>query len=190
MLQILCSRYSEAYSGWFIPQITKFVAENLVLGIYGTVKFYDQMDTDKYVNFPLMTVMMMILVFTFYPKNATVYETTKGEQKQALRRGLRQLPKRAMISILKAPEDLMGEEATAIRMQEYVNGGPQRSCSTKRMVSGRSGYGALKETKCIARSCPTVGIPFGSLYKIKRSTVLNLFNFIACNTISTLLTYP
>ena len=190
MLQILSSRYSETYSGWFIPQITKFATENLILGIYGTVKFYDQLDPDKYMNFPLMVVMMCIFVFTFYPKNATVFETTKREKKEALKRGL----KRIAGSIWKRPEAkipekvMTAEEATAILMKEF-NNGSRRGRSNEEMYT-LPGIAALKDMKCIARSCPVMGVPFGSLYKIKRSTVCNLFEFIAGNTISTLLTYP
>ena len=44
--------------------------------------------------------------------------------------------------------------------------------------------------KCVARSCPALGVPFGSFYFIKRSTVLTLFDFTACNAVSALITYP
>ena len=191
MLQILCSRYSETYSGWFIPQMTKFACENLILGIYGTVKFYDQLDTDKYMNFPLMVTMMIIFVFTFYPKNATVFETTKGEKKQALRRGLRRLAN----SVWRCPKAelaermAVGRDSSAILMKE-LGVISQWQKYPDEVLHQAAGLVALKDMKCISRSCPIIGIPFGSLYKIKRSTVLNLFSFIAGNTISTLLTYP
>ena len=200
MLQILCNRYGEAHSGVFIPVITRFACENLILGIYGTVKFYDQLDTDKYMNFPLMVVMMIIFVFSFYPKYATVYETTRGEKKQALKLGMKHMAGsmwKRRPPAKKIPTEkviVTAEEATGILMNELGKG--LRRQQQRRRSSGQDvlhtlpGLDALKEMKCIARSCPAVAIPFGSLYKIKQSTVLNLFDFIACNTISTLLTYP
>ena len=194
MVQILCSRYAETYSGCFIPQITKFATENLILGIYGTVKFYGHMDTEKYMNFPLMVVMMVIFVLTFYPKKASVYETSKGEQRQALKLGL----KRFAGKVWKLP----GGRAAKTSKRKVMDVDDTTNMMMKDLSKGRMearfeepsfslpGFGELHEMKCIARSCPTVGIPFGSLYQIKQSTVLNLFNFMACNTISTLLTYP
>ena len=39
MLQILSSRYDESYGTIFIPQLTNFNTANVILGIYGLVKF-------------------------------------------------------------------------------------------------------------------------------------------------------
>ena len=144
-------------------------------------------------NFPLMTAMMSILLFTYYPKNATVYGTAKGEKKQALKRGLKgfadSIWKRPRV---KAPENSeTAEQLAAIFMKELSSDKRQRwDEHPEHGMHSKSRQAALKEIKCISRSCPAIGIPFGSLYMIKRSTVLNLFNFIACNTISMLLTYP
>ena len=190
ILQILCSRNSESYSGCFIPHITIFVCENLILGIYGTVKFYDQLDAEKYMNFPLMTSMMIILLFSLYPKNASVFETAKYETKETLKRGLKGFPGsvRKLASAVEIIET--AEEPRSSMMKEISRNKHQLQEQSDPVFHTRPGLAALKEIKCIARSCPAIGIPFGSLYMTKRSTVLNLFNFIACNTISTLITYP
>ena len=196
MIQILTNRYSETYSGCFIPQITKFATENLILGIYGTVTFYDQIPVDQYMHFPLMVTMMMIFLFTFYPKDATVYETTKGEPRQVLKLGLKRFAttvwERPAKKVVKSSgrKVMDVQDTTSILMKDLKNRRNQSQVNSEEPSYVLPGMGDLKDMKCIAKSCPTVGIPFGSLYQIKRSTVLNLFNFIACNTISTLLTYP
>ena len=145
MLQILLNRYQEAYGSVFIPNATLFVTANIILGIYGVVKLHDQMILDKFMNFPIMVAVMVLCLFTLWPKNATIYERTKDE---ASRRSFR-----------------MSLGAGETRLRE-------------------------KEMRCVLRSCPALGVPFGTLYRIKRSTVLSLFDFVARNTISALITYP
>ena len=148
--------------------MTKFATENLILGIYGTVKFYDHMDMEKYMNFPLMVVMMAVFVLTFYPKNATIYESSKGEHHLALRLCLKRFAgkvwKRAGGSTVKASKwkNLDVKSVTAIMMKDLRKG---KTASSSEHASSYAlpGFGELKEIKCIARSCPTVGIPFGSL---------------------------
>ena len=148
MLQIMLNRYREAYSSIFTPNVTLFCIDNIILGVYGIIKLHDQLAFDKFMNFPIMVTVLVLGVGTFYPKNATIYERTKNEATNSLRR-----------SIIRARW-------------------------------GRGGQISLKEIRCVSRSCPILGVPFGSLYLIKRSTVLSLFDFIACNTVSALITYP
>ena len=172
MLQVLTNRYSEGSSMIFIPHMTIFVAQNLILGIYGTVKFHDQIDISNYMNFPIMSVLMVVLAYTFYTKNATVYETTKDEARDVIR------------ALLTPAEQLPSCSLNTEKGRRV-----KRIRNVTVWHYSRQAF-AVKEAKRVARACPVVGVPFGSLYKIKRTTVLNLFNFIACNAISTLITYP
>ena len=55
-----------------------------ILQIYGTIKFVGQMPPDKYINFPLMVIIMLIFVFTQYIKNASVYQETCDEFQNTL----------------------------------------------------------------------------------------------------------
>ena len=143
MVQILLNRSGEAYGSLFIPNLTVFIASNVILGFYGIIKLHGEMELDKYMNFPIMVGLMLVGSLTFWPRNATIYERTKLEAVSSLR--------------------------ISIAAGEALD---------------------WKEMKCVLRSCPTLGIPFGSLYFIKRSTVLNFFDFVVCNTVSALITYP
>ena len=55
ILQILGNRFNDAYC-MFTVHSTIFATENLIVGIYGTIKFAGKMPTDKYINFPLMVI--------------------------------------------------------------------------------------------------------------------------------------
>ena len=143
MVQILMNRFNEAYGSLFIPNLTLFCLDNIIIGIYGIVKLHDEMDFDKFMNFPIMVAVMLLVLLTSWPNNATIYEKTKDEKLNALRMSL-----------------VTGEALSS------------------------------KETRCVIRSCPILGVPYGSLYLIKQSTVLSLFDFAAGNTVSALITYP
>ena len=175
MLQVMTSRYAEAHSMIFIPQMTLFIAQNLTLGIYGTVKFYDQIDFANYMNFPLMSVLVIVMAGTFYTKNATVYEKTKNEAREIMR---------GVLPPLAVQPEHEGPSTSGVQTRR----------SPKAVRNPAGGWfcnpDALKEARRVARACPVVAVTFGSLYPIKRTTVMNLFNFIACNAISTLITYP
>ena len=168
MLQVLTSRYSEAHSMIFIPHFTIFIAQNLILGVYGTVKFAGHIEFANYMNFPLMSVLVIVMASTFYTKNSTVYEKTKDEKRGVLRR-------------LLPPVERPNKKGRQERLLQ------QRPRHTAARFSSP---GAVKEAKRMAKASPVVAVTFGSLYPIKRTTIMNLFNFIACNAISTLITYP
>ena len=71
-----------------MPQITNLNTANVILGIYGLVKFNDSMEFAKLMNFPLMGFIMIVQLLTFYPMNAKVYEATKDEFRLALETGI------------------------------------------------------------------------------------------------------
>ena len=183
MLQILSSRYDESYGTIFIPQLTNFNTANVTLGIYGLVKFNDTMEISKLMNFPLMASIMVVQLLTFYPMNAKVYEATKDEFRLALETGLRYHAARRP-SVVKpaknsaAPVDGPRQKRSSENAIHSLHSQPSRGADLYRMI------------RVEARSCPLIGIPFGRLYKIKRSTVLSLFDFIAGNSVSALITYP
>ena len=143
MVQILLNSSREAYGLLFIPNLTVFIASNIVLGFYGIIKLHGEMELDKFMNFPIMVGFLLIGSFTFWPRNATIYERTKVE-----------------------------------------------AISSMRFSIAAGGALKWKEMRCVLRSRPTLGVPFGSLYLIKRSTVLNFLDFVVCNTVSALITYP
>ena len=182
MLQILSSRYDEAYGTIFIPQITNFNTANVILGIYGLVKFNDSMEFAKLMNFPLMGFIMIVQLLTFYPTNAKVYEATKDEYRLTLETGLRYYAKRRQSINKKRKNSAPKTEAS----------GRKRNLDSILVHCSETVEEAnlFRRIRVEARSCPLIGIPFGRLYKIKRSTVLSLFDFIAGNSVSTLITYP
>jgi hypothetical protein len=180
MLQILCSRLAEAYGSDFFPNVTIFVVNNIILGIYGIIKLYDDLTFDKLLNFPIMITVMLLGLMTFWPKMATVYEQTKDEGRNSLQMALASNTfKKAFMQVMK--KDSRKRNAMPRDDENRIH---VAETEDEHHVS------LWKETECIARSCRVIGVPFGSLYLIKRSTVLSLFNFIACNTVSTLITYP
>ena len=83
MLQILGNRFNDAYS-MFTVHATMFATGNLVVGIYGTIKFVDHLPFDKYLNFPLMVIVMLVFIFTFYIKNASIYQESCREFQNAM----------------------------------------------------------------------------------------------------------
>ena len=173
MLQILTSRYSKAYGSLFIPNITVFVVSNIILGIYGIIKLHDELEFDKLMNFPIMISVMFLGLFTFFPKLATPYETTKDEKLNSLRLSLAGSGQTASFEVRRMVVMENDSELQAGRKDAFA-------------VVGNG----WKGTKCAARSCPALGVPFGSLYFVKRSTVLTLFDFVACNAVSALIAYP
>ena len=132
--------------------MTTFVVDHIILSVYGVIKLHDELEFVKLINFPTMIAVMTLVLFTFFPKLATPYESTKDDKLNSLR-----------LSILAKDGGVDGQRET---------------------------YNDWKWAKRVARSCPTVGVPFGSLYFIKRSTVLTLFDFTASNAVSALITYP
>ena len=183
MLQILSSRYDEAFGTIFIPQLTNFNTANVIIGIYGLLKFNDTMEFSKLMNFPLMASIMIVQLLTFYPMNATLYEATKDERRLALETGLRHdlMQKSPVRKVLR---NSASNVETSKRNGSAADDIVPRSFQTSAEVS------LLRMIKAEARSCPIIGIPFGRLYKIKRSTVLSLFDFIVGNSVSALITYP
>ena len=178
MLQILCSRYTKAYGSLFIPSLTAFCVNNIILGIYGIIKLHDQLAFDKLMNFPIMVSVMILGIFTFYPKVSTLYEGTKDEALNSLRVSLANAAQ-------KRSAGFQGRQFAGTENDVELEAGADNNSSAFRVESNN-----WKRTKCVARSCPLLGVPFGSLYLIKRSTVLTLFDFTACNAVSTLIAYP
>ena len=177
MLQILCSRYAKAYGSLFIPSVTAFVVNNIILGIYGIIKLHDQLDFDKLMNFPIMISVMILGLFTFYPKLSTLYEATKDEALSSLRMSLRDVdPSRSSNFEVRRMAVEAGEDDVEF----------QAGHDDAFLVASYN----WKGTRLVARSCPVLGVPFGSLYVVKRSTVLTLFDFTACNAVSALIAYP
>lgn len=153
-----------------MPAITAFAAQQSVLGVYGIVKFYGEMDLEKYMNFPLMVIMMQLLNGSFYPNYATIFEMTKNERINALR---------------------TARTSTRVAKQLETPRRPSNNEADMRIVrANENKERGLKEARAVARSYATIGVQFGSFYKIKRSTVLNIFDFLVCNSISALITYP
>ena len=183
MLQILSSRYDEAYGTIFIPQITNFNTANVILGIYGLVKFNDSMEFAKLMNFPLMGFIMIVQLLTFYPTNAKVYEATKDEFRLTLETGLRYYARRRQ-SMNKKRKNSAPKAEDPGRTRNAENAILVHRSQTVTEAN------LFRMIRIEARSCPLIGIPFGRLYRIKRSTVLSLFDFIAGNSVSTLITYP
>ena len=85
MLQIISSRYSETYGLLFIPNVTAFVVDNIILGVYGIIKLHDELEVDKLMNFPIMIAVMILTLFTLLPKLSTPYEGTRDEALNSLR---------------------------------------------------------------------------------------------------------
>ena len=175
MLQILCSRYTKAYGSLFIPSVTAFVVNNIILGIYGIIKLHDQLEFDKLMNFPIMISVMILGLFTFYPKVSTLYEGTKDEALNSLR-----------VSLANAsPKSSAGFKVRRTTVRED-NVEPEAGSEDAFTV----GINNWKGIRLVARSCPVLGVPFGSFYLVKRSTVLTLFDFTASNAVSMLIAYP
>ena len=181
ILQILGNRYNDAYS-MFTVHITIFATENLIVGIYGTIKFVDQMPPDKYINFPLMVIIMLIFIFTQYIKNASIYQETSDEFQNTLS----SLAKRLERCGSHPTRNYDNNEGIMDLTGYHVGNRPEQRPAT--VATHRKAL--AKEIVCTGRSCAAVGVPFGSLYYIKQTTALNILNFICCNTISTLITYP
>ena len=181
VLQILGNRFNEAYS-MFTVHATMFATGNLVVGIYGTTKFVDCMPFDKYLNFPLMVVVMLVGIFTFYIKNASIYQESCREFENAMLSLTKNLERFAC----KPGRDNNSSSAEVKTMT------PRNFRRDRRRASANAHIRRLlaKEITCTAGSCRSVGIPFGSFYFIKQTTALNILNFICCNSISTLITYP
>ena len=173
MLQLLSSRYDESFASIFVTEFAAFIAENFMLGIYGTVKFYeDPIGFSNYMNFPLMVVLMILLLFTLYPKYASLYEMTQEE------------PRRLKISGLELNAVETAGSGFVRRSRHEIPFGIMAREEEEMRQSNRT------YAKSLARTTPVLGIPFGSLYKIKQQTVLTMLNFIACNSISIFITFP
>ncbi|CAG7733658.1 unnamed protein product [Allacma fusca] len=164
-----------------------FASLNIILGLFGTLRFYDTMAPNLYMNFPLMSVMMLLLTFTFFPNNATVKEASEVEPRRlliastGLETGRREMIKNRWNT--KAPKVDPNSAAGHATL-----GGENRISTTTDSLRENNTQ-SPKFIRCIARSCPFVAVRMGSLYPIKRCTVLTLFNFIICNTVSALLTW-
>ena len=172
VLQLLSSRFNATYST-FVVNITVVAVGTIIVGTYGTVKFYDQLHLSRYSNFVLNLVMLGLFILVFFPRNAAVYEESEGEMTRVLRK--RFTDQAWMDFDYKEPSNALA---------------PSGSTKIVRLVAPASTARAFKSAVCIARSCPAQGISFGGFYYIKNSTTLTIVDFTACNTISTLLAYP
>ncbi|CAG7832664.1 unnamed protein product [Allacma fusca] len=154
LLQILCRQYNVAYATIFIPQITIFASLNIILGLFGTLRFYDKMVPSMYMNFPLMAVMILLLTFTFYPNNATVKEASEVEPRRlliastCLERGRREMVKNRWNT--KAPKVDLSSEAG------HATLGEENKISTTTDNFRENNTQGPKFIRCIARSCPFV----------------------------------
>ena len=175
MLQLLSSRYSKAYGSLFIPSIMVFIVNNIILSIYGIIKLHDQLEFDKLINFPIMISINILGLFLFIPKLSTLYESTRTEALNSLRISLVNVGSRNM-------------ESFKMRLKKVQENDSEIQAETSHNFRVES-HG-WKRTQSVSRSCPALGVPFGSLYVIKRSTVLTLFDFTACNAVSALIAYP
>ena len=174
MLQVISSRYSETYGLVYIPSMTAFAVDNIILGIYGIIKLNDELEFDKLMNFPLMIAIMILSLFTLYPKLSRPYESTRDEGINSLR-----------VSLMNERSGQM--EDFEVRRAAAIEDDADIQVETNDNLRKENDW---KWHKRVARSCPALGLPFGSFYFIKRSTLLTLFDFTACNAVSALITYP
>ena len=65
--------------------MTTFVVDHIILSVYGVIKLHDELEFVKLINFPTMIAVMTLVLFTFFPKLATPYESTKDEKLNSLR---------------------------------------------------------------------------------------------------------
>jgi hypothetical protein len=112
MLQVLCNRFNGTYANMFMPAGCIFASSNIIVGNFGMLRFHGELDTAAYMNFPVLALMMMAFVFTFYPNNASVNETSDEEQRRALLAGITflkfrnmglRMPKRADVPAAAGP---------------------------------------------------------------------------------------
>ena len=175
-LQAISSHYSETYGVVYISSVTAFAVDNIILGIYGIIKLHDELEFDKLMNFPLMIAIMILSLFTLRPKLSSPYESTKGEAVNSLRITLMNERSGQMT-------DFEVRRGTATESDADI----QVETNDTLTMGKENGW---KWHKLVTRSCPALGVPFGSFSFIKRSTLLTLFDFTACNAVSALIAYP
>ncbi|CAG7786657.1 unnamed protein product [Allacma fusca] len=245
MVQILCKRFNFVFASTFLPNITLMAVGNIILGNFGTLRFFNELDFSLYVNFPLMSCMMFLFTVTFYPSNATLKELSDWEQTHVLISRLsiekelctwdsepcRQNQNGGSLFAKKpflAAENVVGSKVGRIVLQmaevskesdwkgqwekeflqRFVNvedkngrhllhGQGTKKDEDHRQIQKFGGtfrnkmdnLHRYKMAQSLARSCPFVAVRMAGFYPIKRTTALSIFDFIWCNTISTLLTW-
>ncbi|CAG7687325.1 unnamed protein product [Allacma fusca] len=183
MLQILNSLFNESFSKVFIPVSMVFLAINVILGNFGTLRFFGEMEFNLYMNFPLFSLMMLIFVFTFYPNNAKVFDESLSAPTKLMMSYVRPSPTSEERDRYRIGRKQGTEEEINVTSSAVV------SRNTPRVNTEVAKAWTLKEIQCIARSMPIIAVRIGSFSPIKRSTVVSFFDFLLGNTISALLTW-
>ncbi|CAG7728433.1 unnamed protein product [Allacma fusca] len=216
MIQLLSKRYNFAIAYTFIPAITLFAAGNIVAGIFGTLRFSNELDFNLYMNFPLMVMMMILFVVSFYPKNAAMKELSDGEGTRMLFSCLNMediLERPKSTAIANETQAVESNQKPTAAMAQLLTKQPRRPTlvlNSKEEEASHDNTAQLKRfggmfqkkmdnmlekihryklARSFARSCPYLAVRLAGFFPIDRTAVLTIFDFIINSTVSALLTW-